>query len=393
MLNSRIPLLSLALTLLGLACQGTESDSPAFRDEGWTVSSEPDVVIGGADEREGYLLQQVAGATRLGDGRIVIADGGSSEISFYDSLGTHLMTVGGEGEGPGEFRGILQIQRLPGDTLLVFSYRPGLTWLSPQGDYLRSERVNLNQVIRLPCRIGEGNWFMLRDGSLLTVLEDNFGFDPCPPSPESPWRQTGLMARSVALDGTFDTLGIFPATERNSPNYRAYGRSLVLAFGPDRIYAGDTGAQEILALSLQGDTLQRYPTPWEAVPVPAEAKREDVRRFERPDGTVQIGNPYLYPEHYPLFGRLLADEAGFLWVMAYPVLLEPISSWMLERVYGSLVEEGGARWRVLGPAGRVVTELRAPQGLVPLEIGEDYVLGVFKDELDVQAVQLHRLVR
>jgi len=66
------------------------------------------------------------------------------------------------------------------------------------------------------------------------------------------------------------------------------------------------------------------------VPLPPEAKREEVRRFERPDGTVQIGNPYLYPEHYPLFGRLLADEAGFLWVMAYPVLREPISSWRLE---------------------------------------------------------------
>jgi hypothetical protein len=30
--------------------------------------------------------------------------------------------------------------------------------------------VNLNEVARLPCRIGEDNWFALRDGSLLTVL-------------------------------------------------------------------------------------------------------------------------------------------------------------------------------------------------------------------------------
>jgi len=133
----------------------------------------------------------------------------------------------------------MQIQRLPGDTLLVLSRRPGLTWLSPQCDYLRSERVNLNEVVRLPCRIAEGNWHVLGDGSLLTMLADNFSFDPCPPSPDSPWRETGLIVRSSALDGTFDTLGIFPATERNSPNYRAFGRSLVLAFGPGRVYAGD----------------------------------------------------------------------------------------------------------------------------------------------------------
>ncbi|MCJ7629016.1 MAG: hypothetical protein MUO50_11595 [Longimicrobiales bacterium] len=357
------------------------------------VSAEAALLIGGADEREGYFFQRVAGATRLSDGRIVVADGGSSEISFYDSLGTHLETVGGEGEGPGEFRGVMQIQRLPGDTLLILSYRPGLTWFSPEGDYLRSEPVNLNQVAQVPCRLGESNWFALRDGSILTVMEDNFGFDPCPPSPESPWRQTGLIARSTTFDGKFDTLGVLPATERNSPNYRAYGRSLVLAFGPERVFAGDTGGQEILVLSLKGDTLSSYPTPWEPVPIPPEAKREDVRRFTRPDGTVQVGNPYLYPDNYPLFGRILADEVGFLWVMAYPTLVEPVSSWALERVFGGVVEEGGARWRILGPNGRIVTEIRTPAGLFLLEIGKDYVLGVSKDELDVQAIQLHALVR
>lgn len=385
--------LSLGLALFFSGCDRVGSDSSAFEDEMWAVSTEPTVMIGGADEREGYLLQQAAGATRLSDGRIVVADMGSAEVRYYDSLGTHLVTAGGDGEGPGEFRFIMQIQRLPGDTLLVLSRQPGLTWLSPNGEYLRSERVNLDQVARLPCRISEGNWQLLRDGTLLTVLEDNFYGSACPSPPPSPWRMSGVLVRSTTFDGTFDTLGIFPATERNSPNYRVYGRSLVLAFGSDRIYAGDTGGEGILALSFGGDTLLSYQTPWDPVPVPPEARREDVRRFVRPDGTEQIGNPYLYPDHYPLFGRLLADDAGFLWVMAYPVLMEPISSWMLDRLYGALVEKGGARWRVLGPDGRMVTELRTPPKFFPLEIGEDYVLGVSKDDLDVQAIELHALVR
>ncbi len=55
--NRRLPVFAFAF--LTLACQGTESDPSAFEDEAWTVSPEPVVVIGGADEREGYLLERV----------------------------------------------------------------------------------------------------------------------------------------------------------------------------------------------------------------------------------------------------------------------------------------------------------------------------------------------
>ena len=382
-------------TILSIACDQPRPDQSPTPDSDWTISAAPVVSVGGPDEREGYLLHQVIGTTRVSDGRIIVADIGSSELLFYDSLGVHLRTIGGRGEGPGEFQRIMQLQRLLGDTLLVLSYRPGLTWLSPEGDYLRSERVEWPNVAGLPCRLAETNWFVLDDGSIVTLLEDNFGFDPCPPSPDPPWRQTGLLARATAFDGIFDTLGIFPATERNSPNYRAYGHSLTLAFGPSQVYVGDTASEEILVLNLRGDTLLSYPTPWPAVPIPPEARQEDVRRFEQPDGTVQTGNPYLYPDTYPLVGRLLADEVGFLWVMAYPPVLKPIPAPMFESPAALTLttEEGGALWRVLQPTGEVAAELRTPPGFFPFEIGEDYVLGVWKDDLDVQAVHLYLLTR
>ena len=146
-------------------------------------------------------------------------------------------------------------------------------------------------------------------------------------------------------------------------------------------------------LSLAGDTLATLPTPFDPVSVSSAAKRERVRRFTRADGSLEIGSAYMYPDEYPLFARLLVSRAGNLWVMAYPAIEEPISSWRLASTYAFLVEDGGARWRVLSPRGEVLAEVRTPHGFFPLEVGDDYILGVSKDELDVETVSVYSLAR
>ena len=70
-----------------------------------------------------------------------------------------------------------------------------------------------------------------------------------------------------------------------------------------------------------------------------------------------------------------------------------VSSWRLSRVISFTVGEGGAEWRVLGPDGSLLAEVRTPPSFFPLDIGRDYVLGLAKDELDVEALQLYRLER
>lgn len=386
--------LFLALTA-GAGCGDAREGEPPQRGvRTWRVAGEPAVRIGGEDEREGYLLERVADATRLSDGRIVVADGGSSELLVYDDAGVHVATTGGEGEGPGELVGIMQLDRLPGDTLRVFSFRPGLTWYSPEVDYVRSQPVDVWGIAPVPCRLGESNWHVLPDGSFLTVLMDNFGIPNCPPSPETPWRQSALMARSdPGSSSALDTLAILPGTERNSPNYRVYGRDLVIAIASDRVYAADTGADSVLAVSFDGDTLAVLPVPFEPRPVPPEAKRETVRRWTDREGQERVGNAYDYPETYPAVGRVLTDEEGMLWIMRYPELTEPTSSWRVARSFSFLVDPEGAEWAVLDPDGQLVAELRTPPGLFPLEIGTDYVLGLEKDELDRQSVVMYGLAR
>ena len=146
-------------------------------------------------------------------------------------------------------------------------------------------------------------------------------------------------------------------------------------------------------MRFDGDTLALLPTPFEALPVSAAARAVGIREFERPDGSIVRGNDYLYPEEYPRFGRLVVSRADELWVMAYPQLEEPIGSWRLANTYAFLAPADGAQWRVLAEDGLLLAEVRTPPGLFPLDIGDDYVLGVSKDELDVPTVSLHTLIR
>ena len=90
----------------------------------WRVGPEPAVTIGAADGEEPYLFQHAIGATRLSDGRIVVADYGSMELRIFDGAsGTHLTTLGGVGEGPGEYGGLMDVERLPNDSIMAWGFR------------------------------------------------------------------------------------------------------------------------------------------------------------------------------------------------------------------------------------------------------------------------------
>ena len=57
------------------------------------------------------MLHYARDATKLSDGRIVVANGGSDELRIFDRSGTHVGTWGGQGEGPGEFTALGPVER------------------------------------------------------------------------------------------------------------------------------------------------------------------------------------------------------------------------------------------------------------------------------------------
>lgn len=105
--------------------------------------------------------------------------------------------------------------------------------------------------------------------------------------------------------------------------------------------------------------------------MPAEYADHDRERYQ---GTFWEQVPL--PETLPAFERFLTDDDGHLWVQQY----------RLER------ESAYFGW-VFDPAGRWLREIETPAGGRVTQIGTDFILGVWTDELAGQQVRIIQLVK
>jgi hypothetical protein len=80
------------------------------------------------------------------------------------------------------------------------------------------------------------------------------------------------------------------------------------------------------------------------------------------------------PATFPAYAGLVVDPAGNLWVRSYP-----------------LPDEEAQKWAVFDPEGSLLGTLTLPEKFEPLDIGADYLLGVWKDELDLEYVRLYEI--
>jgi len=86
------------------------------------VTGTPESVF--ADKDDGsFTLYRVVGAVLTSDGGLVIGNGGNHEIVRFSRAGDLVWRVGGEGDGPEEFRSMTWLQGAGGDTVTVWDGR------------------------------------------------------------------------------------------------------------------------------------------------------------------------------------------------------------------------------------------------------------------------------
>jgi len=369
-----------------------ESYEPVWpTGERWTVSEIPLASIGSDDASDDYSLYRVMAALRLPNGNIVIANSGTSQLKFYDSSGVFLRSVGRAGDGPGEFRRMWGAWHV-GDSIFVSDYGPGrVTVYSNEGEFGRAVTLEKAPDTFMVTAVGG-----FSDGSMLSfefVIDRN-----APPGDGIEYIDSNYLYRRYSREGSvLDSLGVFfsretvrEATTITNPTTGETGMGMVSATAPfsregttvargDYLYNGSGGAYEIQVFTRDG-TLRRLVRR----PIPRPAVTEQDMDLFREDW-LEDANDWMkkrvldlrFPDTKPAYGTFKVDALGNIWVADYS----------LARKYNT-----GA-WTVFDPEGRMLGVVQIPPAGSVTTIGDDYVMGVWRTELDVEQVRAYRVMK
>ncbi len=346
-----------------------------------SLSPQPALSIGSLDGDPAYQLHQVHAARRLGDGRVLVTMG--PDLRFYSAAGRHLTNAGGRGQGPGEFEYVQDVRVLPGDTLLILHFRH-LVWLDPSGKYVRQRPLDLAPLM-------QDGWFsegglLLPNGDLLApqYRQTPRGAPPVTGLRRPPLRVSLLDAARGAVIPLREAGGLRQMAVGDPPrsSVQRFSPYVQYAFGAGHVYVGDNDSTLVHRFTLDGRaqgaiTVADRPTPVTAQHVAAVRAEREAWAGADPArrASLQSATAIPVPSRHPYFGRLLVDPLGHLWVSS------PVIPGQRET------------WTVFDADGRRVGAVTMPQRFTPHEIGVDYVLGVARDEDDVEFVRMYGLRR
>jgi len=363
------------------------SDGVWNEGEGWRVADQPQVDIGVLDGEPEYQLYNVRQALRLKDGRIVVANVGTGELRFFSGDGTFLKSVGRQGGGPGEFEGLSLVRPFPGDSLLTYDVRQSrVTIWDTDGTLGRSYRIT--PVGEIAFMLGQG---VFADGTLLVKAPLLFrgGFSDGA-------RRDDEEYQSFSTTGAFvDTVGVFAGPDQFiesqvnanqafvSVSTPPFGRNPAAAVHGDRLYYGSADSYEIQCYSQDGtltSIIRRNVAPRPVTPDDLQHLIErDLAEIEDANDRRDTRERYdkmPVAETMPAYERLEVDDLGNLWVREY----DPDS-------------EGSSTWTVFDADGQMLGTVRMPAGFGVRHIGTDFVLGVWRDDLDVEHVRLYDVIK
>ena len=363
--------------------------------DGWTVDPEPLVEIGTVTGAPEYQFSEVVAAVRLSNGDIVVADRGASELRSYDSAGIFQWRTGRFGEGPGEFESLDFLGTTAGDSLVTYDERLLRAQLFDSDGVLgRTIRVILPRDDAAPGGSAPDKVVGIAMNNLIVrFLELAEGTD----QGIVRWLNERVVAFDLA-DGRASVLTVVPGEEVErlsdmSTTLLTFGNMPEYGAAADRVAVIDTKAFSVHVLSptpgIGERIVRRDLAPQEATDAVFEAHlagilgmvsgvpAEEVSRIR------QMWRDRRRVAVLPVLRSIHVDAAGNLWLTPYYVagadpppfeVHAPDGTWL-----GSVSVPSGLQ--------RAFIQYQAPY----MEIGEDYILGVWTDDLDVQYVRHYRI--
>ena len=352
-----------------------ESRAPAWPPgTEWRVDPEPVFRLGDAGDDPSSSFFRIVDVALLAGGEVIVVDGGSAEVRRYDAAGRHLWSTGGRGEGPGEFRFPRYLGRRDDGAFLIWDR--GLLRLSviENGEVMLAERRNApdGSTFIADGLFDDGTWLVAYPQSVSlpegTAWTDTIRLGRYDPVLEEDVQLATVPGMGWVWTGQYQ----LPVPFGAQPLRAIVGNRLAVASGP---------ASGVSVHDSDGSLAARYRIAREREPV----TESDVGQVI--EGFVEIGqgpaavwrqwrNDMEIPSHEPAFDLLLADGDGNLWA---------------RRFTADLLSREPSSWDVFDPAGSWLGVVATPGGMTVTSIRDGLVAGIYRDELGVEYVSVHRL--
>jgi len=288
------------------------------------LAADPSLQIGVVEGDHNYELFRVTGAVWLSDGRVVVVNGGTAELRYYDAEGGFLRRVGGKGKGPGEFTALSRVFRAASDTVFGYDawYLDRLSVFDERGDFVRNiagRTLSEDPYFPIDAWLYHRFWVL---GALDRTTRDAaraiLDRLPDPPEPQ------GYRVVHLAADG----LPWLPEPDPDSGTTQRWlvighdARPLHVVEMPSDVAVYEVGSRRVLGLWRDSNDVN-YVRSWavsetpDSVPVPewlAAPQPRDPQAFS-PDDTTRI----LDALRSALMDLVVAQEAYFAGHIAYAV--------------------------------------------------------------------------
>ena len=367
-----------------------ESSRPGWGSQNaWSVEHDPVLRIGSVAGDDVHLLDRITGAIRLEDGGVVVANAGDNTIRHFDAQGQFVWQTGGTGGGPNEFDDLVGLQRR-GSELWAYDAIQVVKVFDLAGVFSRS----------IDARAGAVGSVIGVLGNVALILVWPPGYPPQPGVFE-------MNARVFRVDT--ESGSATEILERTAERYvNILGTGQPQAFSPTAtffatdsvLYYNFPDSYEISVFDDDGVLLKSIRRDWDPRPVTRSDRsryeqslldlpgddddetNEEVQRLRR-----RMATEMVFAEHHPAHGRLQIDALGNLWVE------QPSPGRSLFQGPTAVGDTLPTPWDVFDAAGAWMGSVELPPRFSPTEIGDDHIVGVSADELGVEFVQVHRIVK
>ncbi len=251
-------------------------------------SLEEELSIGEAEGREEYMFSELRQVEVDDDERIYVLDWEAEHIKVFDRDGSHLMTIGRKGQGPGELNNSSMISISPNELMVRESRR--LSFFSLDGKFLR--HLLTKEISPTRARFGSQGHFIIEE-----MLLD----------PENPRYQLKKIDNDLNIICEISSSPAFDPRKPFNP-FRSF--SYWLIDKDDNIVYGYQADYDLRIYNQDGLLLKRIKKEYDPVEITEEEKEESTEGL--PSGIdVDI------PKYHTAFYRFFIDDEGRIFVQTY----------------------------------------------------------------------------